>query len=265
MPSDDLAGEVAVVTGAAQGIGKAIAQRFATAGARVVVADLRADLAEHVASGIRTDGGEARAIAVDIREPASVADLRVGVRETYGPATVLVANAALIMIRPFLETTVTEWDQTVRTNLTGTWLSTRVFCDDMIEVGGGSIVILSSVNGRRAQVGLSAYNVTKAGLIMLAKTLAVELARYGIRVNAIAPGDIATQVLENVADQAAAQALIPLGRFGRAEEVAETALFLASRRSSYTTGSVLGVDGGLDAQLYPGDELGTIEPGIAPR
>jgi NAD(P)-dependent dehydrogenase (short-subunit alcohol dehydrogenase family) len=123
----------------------------------------------------------------------------------------------------------------------------------MIAARRGSIVIISSVNGLRAQIGLSAYNVTKAALVMLARTMALELARYGVRVNAITPGDIATAVIENVADQSEAQATIPLGRYGRAEEVAEMALFLASARAGYTTGSVMGVDGGLDAQLYPGD------------
>ena len=146
-----------------------------------------------------------------------------------------------------------DWDRTVATNLSGTFYCSRLFADDMIGLGKGSIVILSSINGLRAQLGLAAYNVTKAGLIMLAQTMALELASAGIRVNALAPGDIATHVIEHVADQVAAQANIPLGRFGGVEEVAEAALFLASSRSSYITGSVLGVDGGLAAQLYPGN------------
>jgi NAD(P)-dependent dehydrogenase (short-subunit alcohol dehydrogenase family) len=122
----------------------------------------------------------------------------------------------------------------------------------MLTLKRGNIIILSSVNGLRGQVGLSAYNVTKAGLIMLAQTMALELAPHNIRVNAIAPGDIATSVIENVADQSEALKNIPLRRWGRPEEVAETALFLASARSAYTTGSVIGCDGGLAAQLYPG-------------
>jgi len=136
--------------------------------------------------------------------------------------------------------------------LSGTFYCSRVFIDDMLAVGRGNIIILSSVNGLQAQVGLSVYNVTKAGLIMLAQTMALELAGRNIRVNAIAPGDIQTWVVQTVEDEAKALANIPMRRWGRPEEVAETALFLASARSAYTTGSVIGCDGGLAAQLYPG-------------
>ena len=249
----ELDGEVAVVTGAAQGIGSAIARRFAEASATVVLADIQLDKAEGVAERIRTDGGKAHAMVVDIADPESVVALRKRVRETVGPASILVNDAALIPFRPFLEMSWLDWDRTIATNLSGTFYCSRLFADDMIALERGSIVILSSINGLRAQLGLAAYNVTKAGLIMLAQTMALELASVGIRVNALAPGDIATQVIEHVADQVAAQSNIPLGRFGRVEEVAEAALFLASSRSSYTTGSLLGVDGGLAAQLYPGN------------
>ena len=249
----ELDGEVAVVTGAAQGIGSAIARRFAEAGASVVLADIQLEKAEGVAEQIRTDGGQANAMVVDISDPESVDALRRQVRATVGPASILVNDAALIPFRPFLEMTLLDWDRTVATNLSGTFYCSRSFADDMIGLGKGSIVILSSINGLRAQLGLAAYNVTKAGLIMLAQTMALELASVGIRVNALAPGDIATHVIEHVADQVAAQANIPLGRFGRVEEVAEAALFLASSRASYITGSVLGVDGGLAAQIYPGN------------
>lgn len=261
MAVGELAGEVAVVTGSAQGIGEAIARRFAAAGACVVVADLRGDEAEAVAASIRATGGEAVAVTVDIADPASVGALHAAVRAEYGLTTILVANAARITIRPFLELTQDEWDATISTNITGSYTTARVFCEDMIQARRGSIVVISSVNGLRAQIGLSAYNVTKAALVMLARTMALELARYGVRVNAITPGDIATAVIDHVADQADAQTTIPLGRYGRADEVAEMALFLASGRAGYTTGSVMGVDGGLDAQLYPGDIFAT--PGHA--
>ena len=255
MPDMELEGQVAVVTGAAQGIGEAIAHRFAAAGARVVVADLQAEKAETVANAIRSAGGEARAEVVDIASKDSVAALSSRVRSAYGSVALLVNNAAFIPIGPLLDMDVAEWDRAIMTNLSGSFYVSRAFVDDMIQGGGGSIIVVSSVNGLRAQVGLSAYNVSKAGLVMLAKTMALELAPLGIRVNAIAPGDIDTQVAAVVADRATAEANVPLGRFGRPDEVAETALFLASSRSSYTTGGVFTVDGGLNAQLYP-DNVG---------
>jgi NAD(P)-dependent dehydrogenase (short-subunit alcohol dehydrogenase family) len=251
----ELAGQVAVVTGAAQGIGEAVARRLGAAGARVVVADVQGEKAETVAAGIRAGGGDARAEAVDISSKESVAELSSRVAAAYGRTAILVNNAAFIPMGPLLEMDVAVWDRTIATNLSGSFYVSRAFVDDMIDGGGGSIVIISSVNGLRAQAGLSAYNVSKAGLLMLAQTLAVELARYSIRVNAIAPGDIDTQVAAVVADRAAAEANVPLGRFGRPEEVAEMALFLGSARSSYTTGGVFTVDGGLNAQLYP-DNVG---------
>lgn len=263
MGPGELAGEVAVVTGAAQGIGEAIARMFAASGARVAVADIQAERAESVAASIRAAGGEARAFAVDIADGASVRALRAAVTGAYGPATILVANAAKITIRPFLALTDDEWEQTIATNVTGSYRTVRTFCEDMIAARRGSIIVISSVNGLRGQIGLSAYNVSKAALVMLARTTALELARYGVRVNAIVPGDIATAVIEQVADQSEAQSTIPLGRYGRAAEVAEMACFLASPRASYTTGSVLGVDGGLDAQLYPGDIFADAEAGTA--
>lgn len=264
MTTGELAGEVAVVTGAAQGIGEAIARKLAANGAHVVVADLQAVKAEAVAASIRASGGSASAHPVDIADAGSVRALRAAVTEDVGPATILVANAARITIRPFLELTLDEWQTTIATNVTGSYLTVRTFCEPMIAAGRGSIIVISSVNGLRGQIGLSAYNVSKAALVMLARTTALELARHGVRVNAIAPGDIATAVIDAVADQGEAQGTIPLGRYGRADEVAEMALFLASSRSSYTTGSVLGVDGGLDAQLYPGDIFADAGSGGSP-
>jgi 3-oxoacyl-[acyl-carrier protein] reductase len=191
------------------------------------------------------------AFEVDISSPESIVALRVKVNDVAGRVGVLVNNAALIPFQDFLQVGWEDWDQTIQTNLSGPFYCSRIFIDDMLALGRGNILILSSVNGIRAQAGLSAYNVTKAGLIMLAQTMALELAPHNIRVNAIAPGDIATSVIEQVADQEAAVSNIPLRRWGRPEEVAETALFLASSRSSYTTGAVILCDGGLNAQLYP--------------
>ena len=255
MPNSDqiteLANEVAVVTGAAQGIGEAIARKFASHGARVVVADKQIRKAQAVATEIRAAGGTAQAFAVDISQPESVLELRAQIHAAFGPVGILVNNAAIIPFQDFLQTSWADWDRTIGTNLSGTFYCSRIFIDDMLALEHGSIVILSSVNGLRAQIGLSSYNVTKAGLIMLAQTMALELAQHNIRVNAIAPGDIATSVIENVEDETDALANIPLQRWGRPEEVAEIALFLASTRSSYTTGAVLSCDGGLAAQLYP--------------
>ena len=249
--STELVGEVAVVTGSAQGIGEAIARKFALHGARVALADIQFEKAQAVAAGIVAMGGTAQAFPVDISEPASLTALRESVRTVFGTVSLLVNNAALIPFQEFLSLTWDDWDRAIRNNLNGTFYCSRIFLDDMLEIGRGNIIIMSSVNGLRAQTGLSVYNVTKAGLIMLAQTMAMELAQRNIRVNAIAPGDIATQVIENVNDEDQALRNIPLRRWGRPDEVAETALFLASSRSAYTTGSVITCDGGLAAQLYP--------------
>jgi NAD(P)-dependent dehydrogenase (short-subunit alcohol dehydrogenase family) len=249
--TSELAGEVAVVTGAAQGIGAAIAHKFAGHGARVALADKQFKKAEAVAAEIVSSGGTAQAFDVDISEPASLNAARDSIRAALGPASVLVNNAAVIPFHEFLSLTWDDWDRAIKNNLSGTFYCSRVFLNDMLELKRGNIIIVSSVNGLRAQSGLSAYNVTKAGLIMLAQTMALELAQKNIRVNAIAPGDIATQVIENVSDENQALRNIPLRRWGKPDEVAETALFLASARSAYTTGSVIACDGGLAAQLYP--------------
>jgi len=249
--TSELAGEVAVVTGAAQGIGTAIARKFAGHGARVALADKQFEKAQAVAAEIVASGGIAQAFEVDISQPASLNAARDSIRAAWGPVSVLVNNAAVIPFQEFLSLTWDDWDRAIKNNLSGTFYCSRVFLNDMLELKRGNIIIISSINGLRAQTGLSAYNVTKAGLIMLAQTMALELAQKNIRVNAIAPGDIATQVIENVSDEDQALRNIPLRRWGKPEEVAETALFLASARSAYTTGSVIGCDGGLAAQLYP--------------
>ena len=249
--NSELTGEVAVVTGAAQGIGAAIAHKFAEYGARVALADKQFEKAKAVATEIAASGGTAQAFDVDISQPASLNRARDAIRATWGPVSILVNNAAVIPFQEFLSLTWDDWDRAIRNNLSGTFYCSRVFLNDMLELKRGNIIIISSVNGLRAQPGLSAYNVTKAGLIMLAQTMALELAQMNIRVNAIAPGDIATQVIENVIDEDQALRNIPLRRWGRPDEVAETALFLASARSAYTTGSVIACDGGLAAQLYP--------------
>lgn len=247
----ELTGEVAVVTGAAQGIGAAIAHKFAEHGARVALADKQFGKATAVAAEIAASGGTAQAFEVDISEPGSLQTAHDAIRAAWGPVSLLVNNAAVIPFQEFLSLTWDDWDRAIKNNLSGTFYCSRVFLNDMLELKRGNIIIISSVNGLRAQPGLSAYNVTKAGLIMLAQTMALELAQMNIRVNAIAPGDIATQVIENVIDEAQALRNIPLRRWGTPEEVAETALFLASARSAYTTGSVISCDGGLAAQLYP--------------
>jgi len=239
------------VTGAAQGIGAAIARKFAAHGARVALADRQFEKAQALAVEIVTSGGTAQAFDVDISQPASLTEARDSIRAAFGPVSLLVNNAAVIPFQEFLSITWDDWDRAIKNNLSGTFYCSRVFLNDMLELGRGNIIIMSSVNGLRAQTGLSAYNVTKAGLIMLAQTMALELARKNIRVNAIAPGDIATQVIENVSDEDQALHNIPLRRWGKPDEVAETALFLASARSAYTTGSVIACDGGLVAQLYP--------------
>jgi NAD(P)-dependent dehydrogenase (short-subunit alcohol dehydrogenase family) len=249
-----LDGKVAVITGAGSGIGRVAASLFASEGAKVVVADVLGDHAEAVVADIEASGGSARAVAVDVSDENQVRSMvRVAV-DTYGGLDVLFNNAGIFPGDDggILDTPPETWERVMQVNLKGVWLGCRAAVPAMLDSGGGSIVNVASfvalVGAATAQM---AYTASKGGVLAMTRELAVEYARQGIRANSICPGPIETPLLaELLADPERRQRRlvhIPIGRFGRPDEIAKAALFLASDDASFVTGSALVVDGGITA------------------
>jgi NAD(P)-dependent dehydrogenase (short-subunit alcohol dehydrogenase family) len=249
-----LDGKVAVITGAGSGIGRVAASLFAAEGARVVVADVVADHAESTVADITSAGGTAVAVTVDVADERQVAIMVDAAVETYGGLHVLFNNAGIFPEEDggVLDTPPDTWERVMQVNLKGVWLGCRAAVPAMLESGGGSIVnVASFVALMGAATAQIAYTASKGGVLAMTRELAVEYARRGIRANAICPGPIETPLLaELLADPARRQRRlvhIPIGRFGRPDEIAKAALFLASDDSSFVTGSALVVDGGITA------------------
>jgi 3-oxoacyl-[acyl-carrier protein] reductase len=253
-----LEGKVAVVTGAARGLGRAIALRLGGEGAAIVVADLLADRAQASAEEMRQMGIDAIALAGDVGDP-SFADAMIGeAKERFGRLDILINNAGIAPNRLFLEQTLEEWNGVIRTNLTGTFLCSKAAVPVMREGGSGCIVNMASISGQRGATGRGAYGVSKAGIIQLTKIMAVECADLHIRVNAIAPGPVRTDMTDHSSGTVASYlSRIPMNAYGSMDAVAAAALFLATDESSYTTGHVLNVDGGFEAAglMFEKDEL----------
>jgi len=236
---------VAVITGGALGIGRATAQLFAEEGAAVVLADVQAEAAE-VAREISDRGGRAIALTADVGDAGQVQALVDRVVKEFGRIDVMFANAGIAHSAPFLEHPEAQWHRVLRVNLTGVFLCCQAAARQMVGQGGGRIIVTASINGFRGVENLVGYNVAKAGVIELTKTMAVELAKHRIAVNAIAPAQIDTRLTRGLPESARSRrtARIPMGRFGEPEEVARAALFLASDDASFVTGHTLAVDGG---------------------
>jgi NAD(P)-dependent dehydrogenase (short-subunit alcohol dehydrogenase family) len=246
---NDTPSKVALVTGAARGIGLAVARRFVREGWRVALLDIEGEQLRGAVAGL-ADPENTLALHCDVSDAAAVADAVEAVERRFGRLDALVNNAGVAVFAPILETSDQDWNRILAVNLTGPFLCTKAAAPLMREHGGGAIVNITSISAVRASTLRSAYGTSKAGLAHLTKQLAVELAALGIRVNAVAPGPVETAMAKAVHTpeiRADYHDAIPLNRYGLEEELAEAVFFLCSERSSYITGQILAVDGGFDA------------------
>ncbi|MGE0066759.1 MAG: 3-oxoacyl-ACP reductase FabG [Solirubrobacterales bacterium] len=236
----------AVVTGGAQGIGLAIAQRLAAEGSAVVLADVDEGLASESAKAIAAAGGRAIGVSCDVTSPSQVDALIARCVEEYGAIDTMVNNAGITRDATMRKMQVEDFDAVVAVHLKGTWLGTRAASLAMRERGSGSIVNISSISGKVGNIGQTNYSAAKAGIVGLTKAAAKEVGHAGVRVNAIQPGLIRTAMTAAMPADVFAEREkeIPMGRAGEPEEIAKAVLFLSSDLASYITGIVLEVAGG---------------------
>ncbi|PSF37337.1 beta-ketoacyl-ACP reductase [Aphanothece hegewaldii CCALA 016] len=243
----NLNGQVALVTGASRGIGKAIALSLASQGAKVIVNYARSSsAADQVVQEITEAGGEAIALQADVSKSDEVDSLIQNILDKFGTIDVLVNNAGITKDTLMLRMKLEDWQAVIDLNLTGVFLCTRAVSKIMLKRKKGRIINISSVSGLMGNPGQANYSAAKAGVIGLTKTLAKEFATRGITVNAVAPGFIATDMTNDLSNTEDILKFIPLGRFGEAEEVAGMVRFLAADpAAAYITGQVFNVDGGM--------------------
>lgn len=251
-----LQNKVAIITGAARGIGRGIALRFAAEGAKVGVFDLDEMTCLEVVNEIVVNGGEALALGGDVTKPQDVEDAITSLKLRFGTVNIALNNAAIMPSGKLHETSLDDFEACLAVNLRGAFLITRAVVPGMIQAGAGCIIHMSSVTGIRGLPGLAAYSATKGALISLTRAMSTDYAPLGIRVNAIAPGTIDSPMLHSFVDMQTDKEKIrrqfdqmhPIGRVGTIAEVANVAVFLASDEASFVTGSVYEVDGGLSSK-----------------
>lgn len=241
-------GKVALVTGAARGIGEAIARQFTTAGALVVASDIDAAGAEALAAEIRAAGGSAEGRGLDVRSDAEVRALVEDVVARHGRVDVLVNCAGIIPVIPIDEISSEDWDEVIAVNVKGSFFATRAVMPAMEQQGAGRVINIASNAGKTGSVVAGVhYAASKAAVISLTKSFSRRLAPMGIRVNAVSPGPVGTPAVEAISPEDAERlrANVPVGRIATPDEIAAAVLFLASDRADFVAGEILDVDGGI--------------------
>lgn len=244
-----LSNKVAVITGGSLGIGRAIALNYAREGAKVAISGRGRQALQEVKELIESNGGEVLVFEADVRSSPMVNQMVDEVVAQWGGVDILVSNAGICSPSAFVDITEEDWDNHMEINLKGTFLVSQRIAKEMIKAGnGGSIIMMSSVNGLAAESDQAHYNTTKGGMNLLMMSMAVELAKHKIRVNSLCPGFIETRLTKPLIDNPPAIAeylkSIPMGEVGQPEDIAEAALYLASNESRYMTGHCMVIDGG---------------------
>lgn len=243
-----LDGRIAVVTGASRGLGRAIALGLARAGADVAVCARSVTELAETGRAIEALGRRALVVPTDVTDEAQVDDLAEAVIETFSRVDVLVNNSGTVVVKPLLETEAADWRRVIETNLTGTYLCCRALGAHMVAQHSGRVINIASIDGLKGSANVTAYSASKGGVIALTRALALEWARHGVTVNAIAPGYFDTamsrQGLDNPEIRERILKRIPMRRIGDPEELAPLVVYLASAASAYMTGEVIAIDGG---------------------
>ena len=249
----NLKGKTALVVGASKGLGKAMSLALSSAGADLALASRSTSLIKEISDDIKTRGGKAFSVTTDIVREDDIERMTKTVIDEYGKIDVLVNNAGIYIPRLWNEVTSEDWDNTFNINLKGLFLTCKMVGKHMIKRKSGKIINIASILGKRVAPTVLAYSASKAGLIQLTRSLAFELSTYNINVNAIAPGWFETEMVEEeLANPKARKYLLsrtPLGRFGQAEELGGTVIYLASKASDFMTGETIYIDGGISIKI----------------
>lgn len=259
-----LADRRALVTGSGRGIGAAIASSYAAEGAAVLIVDRDAETASATAARLRDHGARAEHFVADVSETDACEEMVAHCITVFGGIDVLVNNAGVAFHSLFVDTKLEDWERVLRINLTGPLLIGQAAARHMMANGGGRIINIGSTSGQRGAMGRSAYGAAKAGLMQLTRIMAIELAPFDIAVNAIAPGPIRTDITNHGPEQTEAYLdRIPMQHYGKAEDVAGAALYLASDECQFVTGNTINVDGGFNSSglIFSLDEMTTYRSG----